>query len=89
MYNQPDMQMMGAFAFAPLLAFVLIAILLAIGFALVAGRIGKSSVMWAVLSLIPIVNYFFWIYASFMVLLYMLDRLNAIGAKVGAAPVAR
>ncbi len=89
MYDQPDMQMMGAFAFVPLLAFVLIAVLLAIGFAMVAGRIGKSSVLWAVLSLIPVVNYFFWIYASFVVLLYVLDRLNAIGERVSAAPVAR
>jgi len=88
MYDQPH-QVMGAFSFIPLLAFILIAILFAIGFAKIAGRMGKSPVLWAVLSLIPVVNYFFWIYAMFVILIYVLDRLNAIGSKVGAEAPAK
>jgi hypothetical protein len=89
MYDQSDPMMMGAFSFIPLLAFILIAILFAIGFAKIAGRMGKSPVLWAVLSLVPVVNYFFWIYAMFVILLYVLDRLNAIGAKLGAESPAK
>lgn len=90
MYDQagPPM-MMGAMSLLPLLLFILVAILFAFGFAKVAGRIGRSPVLWAVLSLIPLVNYFFWIYAGFVVLLHVLDRLNAIGAKVGTEAPAR
>lgn len=77
-------QMMATFAFMPLLLFVLVGILFAVGFAKIAGRMGKNPVLWAILSLIPFVNYFFWIYAMFVILLYVLDRLNAIGVKVGA-----
>jgi hypothetical protein len=89
LYDQSDPMMMGAFSFIPLLAFILIAILFAIGFAKIAGRMGKSPVLWAVLSLVPVVNYFFWIYAMFVILLYVLDRLNAIGAKLGAESPAK
>jgi hypothetical protein len=89
MYDQSDPMMMGAFSFIPLLAFILIAILFAIGFAKIAGRMGKSPVLWAVLSLVPVVNYFFWIYAMFVILIYVLDRLNAIGTKVGAESPAK
>lgn len=89
MYDQHGPMMMGPFfAFVPFFLFVLIAVLFAIGFAKIAGRIGRSPGLWAVLSLIPVVNYFFWIYAMFVILLYVLDRLNAIGARVEATTTA-
>lgn len=84
MYDQtgPMVPMMtGPLAFLPLLLILLIAILFAVGFAKIAGRIGRSRALWAILSLIPVVNYFFWIYAAFVILLYMLDRLNMIGER--------
>lgn len=62
---------------------------LAIGFTFVAGRIGRNQVLWAIMSLIPFVNYFFWMYAWFVIVLYIIDKLKAIGERVGAAPAAR
>lgn len=81
MYEQSEMQGFDVVALLPLL---LIMVPFAIGFTLVAGRIGRNKILWAVMSLIPIINYFFWIYAGFVVLLHMLDRLNAISARTGA-----
>lgn len=89
MYGQPDPQMMGMMSVVPILAFVLIAVLFAFGFAKIAGRVGRSPVLWAILSLIPIVNYFFWIYAFFVVVLHMLDRLNAIGPAAASSAATR
>lgn len=48
----------------------------AIGAYLVAGRMGRTQWLWALLAAIPFVNFFFMIYAFFAVLLYALDRLN-------------
>lgn len=74
----------------PLLLFELIAVMFAIGFAKIARRVGRNPVLWAVLSLIPLVNYFFWPYALFAVVVpHMLDRLNTLGARVGASTPAR
>ncbi len=64
----------------PLLVWILVGVPFAIGFYFVAGRLGRSGPAWAILSLIPFVNYFFWIYAGFVVLLAVLDRLNALAA---------
>lgn len=89
MYGQTDPQMLGMMSFFPILLFVLIAVLFAFGFAKIAGRVGRSPVLWAILSLIPLVNYFFWIYAGFVVVLHMLDRLNAIGPGAAASTPAR
>jgi len=86
MYGQHDPMMeLGPLSFFPLLFLIVVGVLFAIGFAKIAGRIGRSPVLWAVLSLIPLVNYIFWIYATFVILLYMLDRLNGISARLGSA----
>lgn len=86
MYGQHDpMAMLGPLSFFPLLFLIVVGVLFAIGFAKIAGRIGRSPVLWAILSLIPLVNYIFWIYATFVILLYMLDRLNGISARLGSA----
>lgn len=89
MYGQTDPQMMGMASFFPILLLVLIAVLFAFGFAKLAGRVGHGPVLWAVLSLIPLVNYFFWIYAGFVVVLHMLDRLNAIAPRAATSTPAR
>lgn len=68
----------GFFAFhtAALVPIILIALPFALGLYFVAGRMGRNQLLWGVLALIPFVNVFFYIYAMFSVLLYILDRLN-------------
>src|SRR6185437_13344134 len=44
---------------------------------------GKHVALWVILSLIPIVNYFFYIYIVYAVVLGILHRLNAIAARSG------
>ena len=55
-------------------------IALAVGNGFIARALGKHVVLWVVLSLIPIVNYFFYIYIVYAVVLGILHRLNAITA---------
>lgn len=86
MYGDHDqMMVIGPMSFVPVLFLIVVAVLFAFGFAKIAGRIGRSPALWAILSLIPLVNYIFWIYATFVILLYMLDRLNGISARLGSA----
>jgi hypothetical protein len=66
-----------------LLPLIVISIPFAIGFFHVAGRVGKNPVAWAILSLIPLVNSLFWIYASFVVVLNILDRLPPLAGGAG------
>lgn len=61
-----------------LLWILIVSLPFAIGFYFVAGRIGHTPLLWAVLTLIPVVNWFFVIYAFFVTLIYILDRLNAM-----------
>ncbi len=75
---------LAGFDFIALIPLVILMVPLAIGFTLLAGRMGRSQFLWGILSVIPFVNYFFWIYAMFVTLLYMLDKLNAISARAGA-----
>lgn len=67
------------FGFFPLIPRILISIPFAIGFYHTARRLGRSPAVWAILALIPIVNYFFAIYAGFVILFAVLDRLHALG----------
>ncbi len=60
-------------------------VFIAIGFWFVAGRIGRTKWAWALLSIIPFVNFLFFPYAFFRVLLYVLDQLNTIVAAAAAA----
>lgn len=73
-----DQAPQGYFGLAQLLPFLATVIPLAIGFYHLAGRMGRSQLGWFVMSLIPVFNFFFFIYGWFSTLLYMLDRLNAI-----------
>jgi hypothetical protein len=56
----------------------------AIGNYFLAGRFGRSRVLWVVLSLIPLLNLFLWIWIVYLVLFRVLDSLKAIAERVGA-----
>ena len=73
--------------FAPSLPFLIVWIALwialAVGNGFIAHRLGHSVALWVILSLIPIVNYFLYIYIVYAVVLGILHRLNAITARSG------
>jgi hypothetical protein len=56
-------------------------IAIAVGNGFIARALGKHVVLWVVLSLIPVVNSFFYIYIAYSVVLGILHRLNAIAAR--------
>ena len=66
-----------------IVALVALYIALAVGNGFVARALGKHVALWVILSLIPIVNYFFYIYIVYAVVLGILHRLNAIAARSG------
>jgi hypothetical protein len=71
------------FDMPPSVLIVLIAfwIALAVGNGFIARELHKHVALWVVLSLIPIVNTFFYIYIVYAVVLGVLHRLNAIAAR--------
>jgi len=69
---------------AVLLVLVVLWIALAVGNGYLAHALGKHVALWVVLSLIPVVNYFFYIYIAYAVVLGILRRLNALQARLGA-----
>ncbi len=75
MMQGPDPMFFGLMTFLPLILF---SIPFAIGAYFVAERMGRSRALWVVLTLIPIVNFIFYIYVMFAILLYVLDRLNGV-----------
>ena len=58
-------------------------IALAVGNGFIARALGKHVTLWVILSLIPIVNYFFYIYIAYSVVLGILDRLNSLKTRMG------
>jgi len=74
-------------SYAPSLPVLIVLIALWIGLAVgngfIARALGKHVALWVILSLIPIVNYFFYIYIFYAVVLGILRRLNAIAARSG------
>jgi hypothetical protein len=66
-----------------LIVMIALWIAVAVGNGFIARALGKHVVLWVVLSLIPIVNYFFYIYIVYAVILGVLHRLNAITARSG------
>lgn len=46
-----------------------------------AARLGRSVPAWVILSLIPIVNIFFYLYMGYTVLFFIIDRLKQISAR--------
>jgi hypothetical protein len=74
----------GGSLLVQLLPFTLISIGFAIGNYFLAGRLGKSRILWVVLSLIPIFSLFFNFYVWYVVVLRILDQLNRISARLNA-----
>jgi hypothetical protein len=74
-------------SFYPSIPFLIVVIAmliaLAVGNGFIARALGKSVVLWVILSLIPIVNYFFYVYIGYAVVLGVLHRLNALTARSG------
>lgn len=74
-------------SYAPSLPVIIVVVALwiavAVGNGFIARALGKHVALWVVLSLIPIVNYFFYIYAGYAVVLGVLHRLNALTARSG------
>jgi hypothetical protein len=58
-------------------------IALAVGNGFIARALGKSVPLWVILSLIPIVNYFFYIYIAYSVVLGILHKLNTLQSRMG------
>lgn len=74
----------GPFFGPPLLVvFLVLYFALAIGNGFIARQLGKSVVLWVLLSLIPVLNYLFFVYMIYAVILGMLRRLNAIAERLG------
>jgi hypothetical protein len=77
----------GDYGFYPsipgLIVTVALWIALAVGNGFIARELHKSVVLWVILSLIPVVNVFFYIYIAYAVVLGVLHRLNAITARSG------
>ena len=57
---------------------------LAIGNYFLAGRLGRNPVLWAVLTVIPVVNFVFLYVAMYRVVFYVLDRLNELSGRRSA-----
>jgi putative Ca2+/H+ antiporter (TMEM165/GDT1 family) len=56
-------------------------IALAIANGYLAARLGRSVPAWVILSLIPIVNVFFYLYMGYTVLFFIIDRLKEVSAR--------
>ncbi len=56
---------------------------LAVGNGFIARALGKHVALWVALSLIPGVNYFFYIYIAYSVVLGVLNKLNALEGRMG------
>ncbi len=49
----------------------------AIGNWYLAPRLGKNAFLWVILSLIPLVNFFFGVYVAYQVIFGILDQMKA------------
>ena len=54
----------------------------AIGNGFIAHRLGHSVVLWVILSLIPILNYFFYIFVIYATVLGIIKRLNLLAERL-------
>jgi hypothetical protein len=72
-----------AYAFAfPFIVWGVLGIPFAFGNAFLARRLGKSAALWAILSLIPFVNFVFFYYVAYRIVYALLDRLAALADDV-------
>jgi hypothetical protein len=67
-----------------LIVLIALWISLAVGNGFIARALGKHVALWVGLSLIPVVNSFFYIYILYSVVLGILDKLNMIQKRMGA-----
>ena len=65
-------------AFVP---FLVISLVAAVILAKLAPRVGANAVTWFILSLIPLMNLFFFYYAGYRIIAHILDRLNDLSAR--------
>jgi hypothetical protein len=65
-----------------LLPVLLISVPFAIGNGYLASRLGRNALIWVILSLIPLVNYVFFIYVAYQVVFFIVDRLSSTTKKV-------
>jgi len=56
----------------------------AIGNGFIAYRLGHSVALWVILSLIPIVNYLFYIFVIYATVLGIIKRLNVLTERLAA-----
>jgi hypothetical protein len=66
-----------------LIVMIALWIALAVGNGFIARALRKHVGVWVALSLIPIVNYFFYIYIAYSVVLGILNKLNALEGRMG------
>lgn len=69
----------------PFVSFLLLAIPFAIGNGYLASRLNRNAATWVILTLIPLVNWFFAVYVVYTVVFYVIDRLKDL--TKGSAPV--
>ena len=69
---------------SPLFLVVIVAlwIALAVGNGFIARALGKHVALWVILSLIPIVNYFFYIFVIYATVLGIIKRLNLLAERL-------
>ena len=67
-------------ALVPMLVF---GIIFSIPNGFLAARLGKSVPLWVILTIIPGVNYMFFIYMSYVVLFFVIDKLNQLSGAAG------
>jgi hypothetical protein len=72
----------GVVVYLVFLFAVYIAVAIANG--VLAARLDRNAVAWVILSLIPIVNVFFYIYAFYVVLFFIVDRLKLVAPADGS-----
>ncbi len=68
----------AAFEIVP---FLLLAIPFAIGNGFLARRLNRNAALWVILTLIPLVNWFFAIYVVYTVVFHVIDRLRDIAKE--------
>lgn len=71
----------GGDVFISFLPMLILFIGLAIGNYFIADRMGRNKILWVVLTLIPVVNFIFLYYVFYAVVLYVLDKLNALSGR--------
>jgi hypothetical protein len=67
-----------------LLPYLILSIPFAVGNYYLAPRGGKNRTLWVVLTLVPVVNFLFYVYVWYIVAICILDHLNKISARLNA-----